>query len=249
MSADCVRAITIRRSAMRLPSCYFPPLPTTMPPSRGSPALLVHTVNVVRNIKAASGGEVADAVHQTLHFALDGLEDDWAAQGDDGEEPCGGVSSAVASSSSAATPSPPHVRRGFLPNPIPSHAPSRPYISYHHSDSTTLHLPHPAAVPNPLEIDPCGPQNRDAHDVTAKMYLPPLVGEDEDEGAMVEEALQRLRENTGLVTVDTLILALDGISGKGAEVRREDVERVRRLWKVSNRAGVGIQGQSAFAGS
>lgn len=216
---------------------------SSSPPSSSTPApsVIVHTVNVVRNIKPSQGGQVADAVHQTLHFALDGLEDDWA-QPDDAEEeqrtPCGGTassSSAPASTLTSASGIP--IRRGFVPNPVTSQSQDRPYISYeYNSASHTLHLPHSAAIPDPLEIDPCGPQGREAHDVTAKMHLPALYGEGEgevDEGKLVEEALQQLRQNTGLLTVDTLILAFEGLSTEGDKVVERDVERVRRVWQVS----------------
>ncbi|KAN0065787.1 hypothetical protein ACQY0O_000917 [Thecaphora frezii] len=41
-------------------------------------SLFVHTHDVSRSLKLSADGELAHALHQTLHFALDGHPDDWA---------------------------------------------------------------------------------------------------------------------------------------------------------------------------
>lgn len=239
-----------------------------------SPAqsILIHTVNVVKKIKPNNHGQAADAVHHTLHFALDGRQEDWEQMTDDEEDvDCGGCGGGDGSDVRPSSSSSPGtmvngngatlttdegiaVRRGFVANPITSQREDRPYISYQHDERTrTLVLPHPATIPDPLRSDPCGPESRDAHDVTAKFHLGGLVSDPDEAVRWIEDGLQRLRINTGLVTIDTLVLSFEGISQrwnglgtKGREGKMSDeeagrmaidVENVGKVWSVSMQSG------------
>ncbi|KAK0554444.1 hypothetical protein OC845_000705 [Tilletia horrida] len=101
-----------------------------------------------------------------------------------------------------------------------------PYISYGWQARTkTLSLPHPTTISNPTKLDPCSPENRSAFDVTAKLFfLDDLLpssshaadGRELEEqiqaqadklAGYVENALKRLSGSTGIITLDTLLLA------------------------------------------
>lgn len=208
-------------------------------------SLLLHSVNVVRTIKPSSHGVVADALHHSLHFALDGLPQDWqfdpteveidAAEADTANASSGCGPSTSSSSAEACTPTTLAngqrvlVKPGFLPNPNPSSgdAADRLFISYRYNDAERrLSIPHPLTTPDPLQSDPCGPENREAHDVSAKFFF--LDAEEGGAGSVdgadtsssssqeeeedVDMALSALRKNTGLVTVDTLVFAFEDVS-------------------------------------
>ncbi|CAO1623952.1 unnamed protein product [Parajaminaea phylloscopi] len=225
--------------------------------------LVVHTLNVVKDIRPSTDGQVADAIHNTLHYALDGRQEDWevdpdsaaASRGCGSQDPPASRTSDSDAPSSDGTlhPSASHgdsrVRPGFFPNPLTAVSSQRPYISYaFDARKNTLSLPHPATIPDPLRSDPCGPENREAHDVTAKFYFrsDPSVEAASNEDQWVDEALQRLRTSTGLVTLDTLVLSFEGISrrwqaGGSVQDSRDDVaskellrdvNRVRRVWET-----------------
>lgn len=233
-----------------------------------SPSLVIHTLNVVKDIKPSADGQAADAVHHTLHYALDGRQEDWEILPAEKQETgCGQSSSSQApaqqtstspSSTSSFTPQGIPIRPGFFSNPIETERADRPYISFaFDARQNILTLPHPATIPDPLKSDPCGPENREAHDVTAKFFYPETAARAEQSDAVedwVEDALQRLRASTGLVTVDTLVLAFEGISKRWNEQSRgqdpltdrlarneeekqdflRDVATVARVWSVSS---------------
>lgn len=224
-------------------------------------SLIIRTLNVVKDIRPSSDGAVADAIHNTLHYALDGRQEDWQSRDDEPSGPtddCNGLQvntgvlsldsqeAAMNSGSSVGH----RIKPGFFPNPITTQQAQRPYVSYAlDQDSHTVSLPHPAAIPDPLRSDPCGPENREAHDVSAKFYFrrgwqeEQAIAPDEE----INEALQRLRTSTGLVTLDTLVLSFEGIDqrwrhlgstteGLSSEEHRKfdrDVAAVRRVWNVS----------------
>ncbi|KDN42293.1 hypothetical protein K437DRAFT_257926 [Tilletiaria anomala UBC 951] len=199
-------------------------------------ALILHTHDVARSLKPSVDGELANALHETLHFALDGREEDWGIRDDEDERRCGpstasgnGPNSAsgratigVNGSVSAQDPqadaeeeedyeSLPPARSGFFL----SSNPERPYISYAWNErSQTLTLPNPVVVANPTTQDPCSPENRSEFDVTAKFFYlddAHASGQDAREErfpvAYIDDALKRLTMSTSLITIDTFIVS------------------------------------------
>lgn len=222
--------------------------------SSPSPSLLIHTLNSPKSLKPTSHGDAADAIHQTLHFALDGQSDDWhlspsewQAQQEEQQRDCGGAG--ASSSSSFHT----NVKAGFLPQPLPDHAQTRPYISYLTGPDNSLHIPHPFTIPDPIRTDPCAEQDRDRFDVTVKFFF--QGGDDDDDDgstrpeedvAALEEALATFRRNTGLLTVDTLLLSWpSGVvhqwteaeldRGTSTSTSSRILDRVRTVWQVSKK--------------
>lgn len=172
-------------------------------------SLYIHTHDVSRSLKPSADGELAHAIHQTLHFALDGHPDDYtpssansgAGSGCDplATTPSSSASNGASTSSSSSS-SAGNVKKGFFP----THDPERPYISYHWNPrSATLALPNPATIANPI-ADPCSPDHRGSYDITAKFFF--LDADDLSPG-LVDDALARLTSTTGIITVDTLVLA------------------------------------------
>lgn len=184
-------------------------------------SLYIHTHDVSRSLKPSADGELAHAIHQTLHFALDGHPDDYTPPSTNsgaglGCDPLATMptststtssangTSATASSSSPSSSSnaaaPGNVKKGFFPNPDPE----RPYISYHWDPrSSTLALPNPATITNPI-ADPCSPDHRSSYDITAKFFF---LDPNDITSDLVDDALTRLTSTTGIITVDTLVLA------------------------------------------
>ncbi|EST05201.1 hypothetical protein PSEUBRA_005465 [Kalmanozyma brasiliensis GHG001] len=172
-------------------------------------SLYIHTHDVSRSLKPSADGELAHAIHQTLHFALDGHPDDYTpSSSNDGAgsgcDPLATMPTATASNgvetSASAGPSGTNVKKGFFPTDDPE----RPYISYHWNPrSATLALPNPATITNPI-ADPCSPDHRSSYDITAKFFF--LDPTDLSPG-LVDDALTRLTSTTGIITVDTLVLA------------------------------------------
>ncbi|PWN88200.1 hypothetical protein FA10DRAFT_295764 [Acaromyces ingoldii] len=237
---------------------------TSTAPSAGSTAmtsLMLYTHNVARALKPSTDGELAHAIHETLHYALDGDEADWAAGADSraSTTPCGPDQGATAASGSAAA-EPGSVRPGFFATGDDE----RPFISYAwNAKKRQLTLPNPVTVVNPTLMDPCAPDcnTRDSFDVTAKFFF--LGEEDDDIGdeakdigprtEWIEEALEKFTLATGLATVDTLIIAfpgkdLDGVdrrrrrpehtasaNGNGVDDRRQklqrDVSAIAKVWQ------------------
>lgn len=158
-------------------------------------ALFIHTHDVSRDLKPSADGELAHAIHQTLHFALDGHQDDWA------DHPSSNCNPAATVSSASATPRP---RPGFFPTVDPE----RPYISYLWDAPTkTLSLPNPSTITNPV-ADPCSSDLRSAYEVTAKFfYLSKGPSDNPLPPEWVDDALSRLTKTTGLITFDTLVLS------------------------------------------
>ncbi|KAJ1579066.1 hypothetical protein NDA11_003933 [Ustilago hordei] len=179
-------------------------------------SLYIHTHDVSRSLKPSADGELAHAVHQTLHFALDGHPDDYTSPSTNSGAGSGcdplatmptststssanGTSASASSSSSSA-----NIKKGFFP----TNDPERPYISYHWNPrSSTLALPNPATITSPI-ADPCSPDHRSSYDITAKFFfLDPCDISCE----LVDDALARLTSTTGIITVDTLVLSFPTI--------------------------------------
>ncbi|KAJ1026817.1 hypothetical protein NDA16_002114 [Ustilago loliicola] len=182
-------------------------------------SLYIHTHDVSRSLKPSADGELAHAIHQTLHFALDGHPDGYTPPSTNsgvgsGCDPlatmptststssANGTSAAASSSSTSPTAasSAGDIKKGFFP----TNDPERPYISYRWDPrSSTLALPNPATITNPI-ADPCSPDHRNSYDITAKFFFldPNHVSSD-----LVDHALTRLTSTTGIITVDTLVLA------------------------------------------
>ncbi|SPO24432.1 uncharacterized protein UTRI_03700 [Ustilago trichophora] len=175
--------------------------------------LYIHTHDVSRSLKPSADGELAHAIHQTLHFALDGHPDDYtptspnsgAGQGCD---PLATMPTATATatassngaSSSSSSRSVANVKKGFFP----TQDQERPYISYHWNPrSATLALPNPATITNPI-ADPCSPDHRSSYDITAKFFF---LDPNNLSSTLVDDALTRLTSTTGIITIDTLVLA------------------------------------------
>ncbi|CAO1639294.1 unnamed protein product [Sympodiomycopsis kandeliae] len=174
-------------------------------------SLLIHTLNVTKELKPSTHGQAADAIHQTLHFALDGQTQDWQLsvqewlhQGQDSG--CGSVSRDANGLLSQS-----RVKPGFIEQPLAALRPQRPYVSYlHHTPSSTLYIPHPAAVPDPLCTDPCAVADRDGFDVTVKVFL--QADDSQEDLDQVQRSLEAFQRNTGLLTIDTLILSWPSIT-------------------------------------
>lgn len=161
--------------------------------SQAFQSLFVHTHDVSRSLKPSSDGELAHAIHQTLHFALDGHPDDYTPDTRSSASNCGPPSPST-------LPSSPQVKAGFYP----TENEARPYISYHFdAKSRTLALPNPATISNPV-ADPCSPDNRDTYDITVKFFF---LDSDDLSSDLVDDALKRLTKTTGIITMDTLVLA------------------------------------------
>lgn len=214
-----------------------------------SPSLIIHTLNSPKSLKPTSHGHAADAIHQTLHFALDGHTDDWQVSPSEHDEQqqqkqgCGGLASSLASAS--------NVKPGFLPQPLSSYTQTRPYISYLSGPNGVLHIPHPFTIPDPIRTDPCAVEDRDRFDVNVKFFF--QGGEStstststtpaDDDTAALEEGLATFRRNTGLLTVDTLLLSWPDIVSRWAdkhhtpekEQAQRDLDRVRAVWQVSSK--------------
>lgn len=198
-----------------------------------------HTHNVARALKPSGDGELAHALHETLHFALDGEEEDWGPQrdmlpdcGDAVQEQQQQPQSGKASQQGDQEPTP---RPGFFPTGNPE----RPYISYAWNERTsTLSLPNPTTIFNPTKLDPCSPEQRSAFDVTVKFFYLPQSDEGDAVGAgagagagvngtasgigeegkerypkhYIDDALKRLTMATSLITFDTFIIAFPGLA-------------------------------------
>ena len=195
--------------------------------SRPAPSsLLFYTHNVARALKPSVDGELAHAIHETLHFALDGEPQDYAVPREEKNgNPCAGTSSnGQASTSASSSEEGDAVRPGFFETGDEE----RPFISYAWEEQEQrLILPHPSTVTNPTLADPCtnvqqGTVLRDAFDVTAKFFFLGNPEGDAYPSEWVDEALKRFASATGIDTVDTLILAFGD---------RPNVDRVASLWK------------------
>lgn len=229
--------------------------PSTAPASQAQvKTLLIHTHDASRSLKPSSYGALSHAVHETLHFALDGAEEDWAVRRETDRAPCGPgqeggpttvaatpqeaaaaglVANGVTSASEEQEPAP---RPGFA-------APAdkddeRSYISCALSSAGQLSIPHPNAIAAGAArvVDPCAAPNRDNLDVTAKFFcLAPLTSLDVERGAAdwVEDALKALASSTGYLTVDRAILEFPTLDlesdqgGKGLDI-------VRKTWEASS---------------
>ncbi|CDU26374.1 uncharacterized protein SPSC_06568 [Sporisorium scitamineum] len=173
-------------------------------------SLYIHTHDVSRCLKPSADGELAHAIHQTLHFALDGHPDDYtpssansgAASGCDplATMPTSTATNGASSSSSAAASEASNVKKGFFP----TQDQERPYISYHWNPrSATLALPNPATITNPI-ADPCSPDHWSTYDITAKFFF---LDPTDLSPSLVDDALTRLTSTTGIITIDTLVLS------------------------------------------
>lgn len=177
-------------------------------------SLYIHTHDVSRSLKPSADGELAHAIHQTLHFALDGHPDDYTPASPNSGAGSGcdplatmptsaatnGASTSSSSSSSAAASGDSVVKKGFFP----THDHERPYISYHwNSRTATLALPNPATITNPI-ADPCSPDHRSSYDITAKFFF---LDPNDLSPSLVDDALSRLTSTTGIITIDTLVLS------------------------------------------
>ena len=82
--------------------------------------LYIHTHDVSRSLKPSADGELAHAIHQTLHFALDGHPDDYtpaspnsgAGSGCDPLATMPSATSSDAASTSASTSTSSPVKKG-----------------------------------------------------------------------------------------------------------------------------------------
>lgn len=199
--------------------------------------LKVYTHNVARVLKPSQDGELAHAIHETLHYSLDGDEDDYLIS----RSQLAASSCAPSSSSSFAKSSPSNddafiqvnqkqaqngpfesddeevVHPGF----IATNDSERPYASYLWNEKNSLlTLPHPSTIDKPLLSDPCTVSDneadlRDAFDVTTKFFYFSDTKSDEKNQSQeshypaewINEALDCLSIATGLKTADTFIIA------------------------------------------
>jgi hypothetical protein len=209
-------------------------------------SLLFHTHDASRPLKPSAFGALSHAIHETLHFALDGDVEDWAAA-PSLQAPCGPNEEAEqqqarhSEEEEELTPRP-----GFAPPVAPADDDERAYISYHFSDDGTLALPHPDTIAADRSPDPCAAgADRSALDVTAKFFLLSASAGSQERGAapLVEDALQALEASTGIEQVDTAILEFP-LLRLGEPAPSGDEELVRRTWSVS----AGPRGRCLFTG-
>ncbi|PWN34840.1 uncharacterized protein FA14DRAFT_122921 [Meira miltonrushii] len=190
--------------------------------------LKVYTHNVARVLKPSQDGELAHAIHETLHYSLDGNEDDYLiSRSQLAASSCAPSSSASAGKSSSDTfasqgqngklesDSEEVVHPGF----VATNDPDRPYASYMWNEkSSLLTLPHPSTIDKPLLSDPCTASDneadlRDAFDVTTKFFYfsdAKVDGNSQESyypAEWIDEALGCLATATGLKTADTFIIA------------------------------------------
>ncbi|UZJ56937.1 hypothetical protein CBS101457_006257 [Exobasidium rhododendri] len=208
-------------------------------------SLLFYSHNVARALKSSVEGELAHAIHETLHFALDGEPEDYYLQSSNAGNgaPCGASDEAGAQASTSVLSNgakddlneDDQIRPGFFETGDEE----IPFISFDWEESArTLILPHARTVTNPTIMDPCtsNEQGRDSFDVTAKFFFLGEGGENASYSSeWVKEALKRFSIATGLDSVDTLILAFgseDEEQGKrGVEMSDARLEKVVSLWK------------------
>ncbi|PWY99437.1 hypothetical protein BCV70DRAFT_217795 [Testicularia cyperi] len=204
-------------------------------------SLYIHTHDVSRSLKPSADGELAHAIHQTLHFALDGHPDDYtvptmtnggaasgcdplatmpsaAAEGANGDQGSAGPSNPASASS--------RVKKGFFP----TQDAERPYISYFWDPkSATMALPNPQTISNPV-ADPCSQDHRSSYEITAKFFF---LDPNDLSSDLVEDALRRLTNTTGIITIDTLVLAFPSLHLDARSVVASDaVDKVRNVWET-----------------
>lgn len=218
-------------------------------------SLLFYTHNVARALKPSVDGELAHAIHETLHFALDGEPQDFTNARSNKQSPCGNnedqgqASTSTLPSNSAADGEDEYIRPGFFA----TNDEERPYISFAwEQENGTLILPHPKTVDNPTLSDPCtsieqGSGVREAFDVTAKFFY---LGKGTHElypQEWVYEAMKRFSTATGLDSVETLILSFAPIS-EFAQALDDRIDAIATLWKkLSPSQNVQSMGLSDFS--
>lgn len=187
-------------------------------------ALRLYTHNVARVLKPSQDGELAHAIHETLHYALDGDAQDYLLCRDAQQLSCASkdpsTSTAIAGEGESTTEGREDIQPGFFATKDPE----RPFISYQwDEDAACLTLPHPLTVLNPVMNDPCtstenGTNLRDAFDVTAKFFflnqVRPVHGNTAEAAypaEWIDEALDCLSTAIGLDSVDTMILAFPSL--------------------------------------
>jgi hypothetical protein len=178
--------------------------------------LKLYTHNIDRVLKPSQDGELAHAIHETLHFSLDGQPQDYLIPLEQRRGPCGdGPSSSKASAAASTSAKGKHQEEDdeeIQPGFFATEDEERPYISYDwDAQNRLLTLPHPKTVQNPTLSDPCTSAGsdasdvRDAFDVTVKFFY--LQKMDRYPAEWIEEAMDCLRTATGLETADAFILA------------------------------------------
>jgi hypothetical protein len=231
-----ILARVYRRPSAILRKVVSPTDSATMAHSNGSTtpsSLLFYTHNVAKALKPSIDGELAHAIHETLHFALDGDPQDYTVSRSSGH-PCSADEQEGQSSKSAMQQKEEEVDQ-IRPGFFETNDEERPYVSYAwEQDSGMLILPHPKTVANPI-LDPCtnpdqGVGARDAFDVTAKFFFLSKGQDTRFPGEWIDKAMRRFAVATGLDSVDTLILALDGLTSKGEDSTGK-IEDATALWK------------------
>ncbi|SJX63140.1 uncharacterized protein SRS1_13966 [Sporisorium reilianum f. sp. reilianum] len=196
---------TTAASASASASQMAAPAPSQSGEAAAFRSLYIHTHDVSRSLKPSADGELAHAIHQTLHFALDGHPDDYTPSSANsgagsGCDPLATMPTSSATNGASASTSSADVKKGFFP----TNDQQRPYISYHWNPrSATLALPNPATITNPI-ADPCSPDHRSSYDITAKFFF---LDPADLSPSLVDDALSRLTSTTGIITVDTLVLS------------------------------------------
>ncbi|GAK65841.1 uncharacterized protein PAN0_010d4063 [Moesziomyces antarcticus] len=187
-------------------------------------ALYIHTHDVSRSLKPSADGELAHAIHQTLHFALDGHPDDYtpAAANSGAGSGCDPLATMPTSSAPNGSSSALAVNKGFAATGDAE----RPYISYYwDAHSGTLALPNPATITNPV-ADPCSSDHRSSYEITAKLFFL-----DEVDAGLVDEALTRLTRTTGIITIDTLVLSFPTLDlDSKTSTSTDAIGKVAEVW-------------------
>lgn len=220
---------------------------TAMTQGSSLSSLLFYTHNVAKALKPSIDGELAHAIHETLHYALDGDPQDYTLPRSS-THPCSADEQEGQTSTSAVQDNKEadvdQIRPGFYE----TNEEERPYISYAwEEDLKLLVLPHPKTVANPI-LDPCtNPEDevaaRDAFDVTAKFFYLKKGQNNTYPGEWVDEAMSRFAVATGLDTVDTLILSFGDMKMAGSD----GIETVAGLWKyLSPKENILSMGLSDF---
>lgn len=222
--------------------------------------LKVYTHNVARVLKPSQDGELAHAIHETLHYSLDGNEDDYLIS----RSQLAASSCAPSSSSSIGKFSSDTFasqgQNGKLesdfeevvhPGFVATNDPDRPYASFMWNEkSSLLTLPHPNTIDKPLLSDPCTASDneadlRDAFDVTTKFFYfsdAKVDGNSQESyypPKWIDEALGCLSTATGLKTADTFIIAFPKLKLDCSQASDEQIHKkatkVADVWKhISN---------------
>lgn len=211
-------------------------------------SLVLFTHNVARVLKPSQDGELAHAIHETLHYALDGNPQDFLEPLTNGD---------CTSNKQEASTSSKRIQPGFFETNLED----RPYVSFSwDQQKRELTLPHPQTVVNPVLDDPCTNSKTDDYDprvefdVTAKFFFLQSRGSGDDvsfPSEWVEYSLSLLERATSLKAVDTMILAFPTLNlERNFAATKGEVAPIVEVWRrLSPRQDISSMGLSDLSQS